>query len=89
MSVWVSKEGGARLFSVVPGEDKKQWAQVETQEIPFKHKKTLFYCDGDQTLEQITQRGCGVFILGDIQNPAGHSPEQPALADPVLSRGLD
>lgn len=39
------KEVVAKLFSVVPGEDRKQWAQVETQENPFKHKKPLFYCE--------------------------------------------
>lgn len=37
------------------------------------------------------QRGCGFPIPGDIQNPTGHSPEQPALVDPAFSRefGLD
>jgi len=34
------------------------------------------------------QGGCGVSILGDIQNPAGHSPEQPAIADPTLNQGI-
>uniref|UniRef100_A0A8C0BUQ5 Uncharacterized protein n=1 Tax=Buteo japonicus TaxID=224669 RepID=A0A8C0BUQ5_9AVES len=28
-------------------------------------------------------RSCGVSILGDIQNSTGHSPGQPALADPA------
>lgn len=27
-----------------------------------------------ETLEQVTQRGSQVSILGDAQNPAGHSP---------------
>lgn len=44
VSVWC-RESGARLSSVVPSEDKKQRAPAETWEIPFKHKKTLFYCD--------------------------------------------
>ncbi|XP_009876366.1 PREDICTED: anion exchange transporter-like, partial [Apaloderma vittatum] len=37
------------------------------------------------SLEQIDQRDCRVCILGDIQTPADHGPEQPAIADPALS----
>ncbi|KAK4824797.1 hypothetical protein QYF61_019465 [Mycteria americana] len=44
-----------------------------------------FYCESGQTLEQTAQRGCGVSILADIQNPTRHTSEQPALADPALS----
>jgi len=42
-------------------------------------------------LEQVSQRGCGVSVLGDIQNVTGCSPEQPAVADLALGRevGLD
>jgi len=38
-------------------------------------------------MEQVTQRDCGVSILGDIQNPAGPEPgpEQPGLVDSALS----
>lgn len=45
---------------------------------------STIYCKGDQTWEQVAQRGCGVSDLGDIQNLAGHGPEQPG---PALSRG--
>lgn len=48
------------------------------------NRKSIFFCKGDQTLEQVAQRGCGVSDLGDIKNLAEHGPEQP---DPVLSRG--
>lgn len=36
-------------------------------------------------------RGCGVSILGDLQNLTGCSPRQVALVDPVMSEvvGLD
>ncbi|KAK4828388.1 hypothetical protein QYF61_026126 [Mycteria americana] len=40
------KEKGARLFS----EDKRQWAQIDTQKILFKHKKKDSHCEGDQEL---------------------------------------
>lgn len=63
-------------------------AQTEIQEILLKHKKKLIYCESDQRVEQVTQRGSVVFILGDIQNSAGHGPEQPALADPAFEQGF-
>ncbi|KAK4832246.1 hypothetical protein QYF61_021171 [Mycteria americana] len=47
------------------------------------------WCPGGLTLERVAQRGCGVSIVGDTQNSAGHGPEQPALPDPALSRWLD
>lgn len=37
-------------------------------------------------LVQIAHRGCGVFILGDIQHPTGHSPKQPVAGNSALSR---
>ncbi|KAK4811097.1 hypothetical protein QYF61_016383 [Mycteria americana] len=49
----------------------------------IRKKTPLFYCEGGQTLEQVAQRGCGVSVLGDIKNPTGCGPEEPALVDPV------
>lgn len=37
-------------------------------------------------MEQTAQGSCGGSILGGIKDPTGHSPGQPALVDPVLSR---
>lgn len=37
--------------------------------------------EGDQALKQVAQGVCVVSILGDIQNPTGHKPEQPSAAD--------
>lgn len=36
---------------------------------------------GILTQEQVTQRGCGVSICGDVKNPTGYGPGQPALSD--------
>lgn len=68
---------------------KRNGAQTEMQEIRFKHKKELFYSEGDQTLDEGAQRGCGVSPFGDTQKLSGYSPEQPAAAAPALRRRLD
>jgi len=54
----------------------------------LKVRKSFFYCKHDQTLAQVAQRGCGVSILEDIQNLTGRGPEQRAVGDPALSRGM-
>lgn len=55
----------------------------------FKHKKELFYYGRGQTLEQVATRDCGVSTHEDVQNSAGHSPEQSVLADPARVGALD
>ena len=40
-------------------------------------------------MEQAAHGGCGVSFSGDIQNPPGRGPVQPALGDPALAEGLD
>lgn len=49
----------------IEGKDERQSSQTEILEIPFKpeggrkkNKKKLFYSEGSQTLEQLTQIGC-------------------------------
>lgn len=37
-------------------------------------------------MTQAVSRGCGVPTLGAIGDLTAHNPEQPVLADPVLSR---
>ena len=36
-----------------------------------------------------TQGGCGVSFSGDIQDPPGQGPVQPAVGDPASAGGLD
>ncbi|KAK4826188.1 hypothetical protein QYF61_006132 [Mycteria americana] len=64
-----------------PVTQQKEMTEIEIEEIPFKCKRKHFYWRQGQTLEQVTQRVCGVSILGGIQNLNGHSPEQTPLAD--------
>ena len=40
-------------------------------------------------LEQAAQWGCGASFSGDIQDPPGRSPVQPAVDDPASGGGLD
>lgn len=52
-------------------------------------RKPHFYSEGGQTLAQDARRGCGDSMLGGIQNPAGHSPGQPAVGDPAWPGSVD
>ena len=40
-------------------------------------------------LQQAAQGGCGLSFSGDIQDPPGQGPVQPALGDPASAGGLD
>ena len=40
-------------------------------------------------LLQAAQGGCGVSFSGDIQDPPGQGPVQPAVGDPASAGGLD
>jgi len=66
-----------------------QWAQTEAQEVPPEHEEELLPSEGGGALEQAAQEGCGVSFSGDIQDPPGQGPVQPALGDPAWAGGLD
>ena len=68
-----------------PETGQEELAQIGIQEMMFKCKKNAFYCKDGQALAQVAQRGCGISVLGDTQNPTGCSAEQPALGDPALA----
>lgn len=74
--------------------DSRQWRPMKGQEamgtssLPLKQKKKLSYGVRAQALGQVIPAGCGVFILGAIQNSARQCPEQPTVADIALSRGF-
>jgi len=54
-----------------------------------EHEEELLHSEGDGALEQAAQRGCGVSFSGDIQDPPGQGPVQPAVGDPASAGGLD
>ena len=78
------KEDGARFHS----EQNKVMKQVGTQEI-LSQKEKQINTECGHTPEQAAQRGCGISILGDIQNSAGDSPEQLVTLGHALSEALD
>ena len=80
---------GQTLFSGAQWQDKGQQAQTEAQEVPSEHEKELLPSEGDRALEQAAQGGCRVSFSGDIQDPPGQGPVQPAVGDPASARGLD
>jgi len=69
-------------------QDKGQWAQSEAEEVPAEHEEELLPSEGDGALEQAAQGRCG-FSSGDIQDPPGQGPVQPAVGDPASAGGLD
>ena len=80
---------GQTLSSGAQRQDKGQWAQTEAEEVPSEDEEELLPSEGDGTLEQAAQGGCGVSFSGDIQDPPGQGAVQPALDDPALAEGLD
>jgi len=62
--------------------------QAEHQVVRTLHV-VYFHSEGDGALEQAAQGGCGVSFSGDIPDPPGQGPVQPAVADPALVGRLD
>jgi len=85
----VSGGWGQALLSSAQRQDKGQWAQTEAQEVPSEYEEELLPSEGDGALEQAAQGGCGVSFSGDIQDPPGQGPLQPAVGDPASAEELD
>ena len=78
---------GQTPLSVAQWQDKGQRAQTEAEEVPPEHEEELLPSEGDGALDQAAQGGCGVSFSGDIQDPPGQGPVQPALGDPAWAGG--
>ena len=87
--MWVSGGWGQTLLSGAQRQDKGQWALSEAQEVPSEQEEELLPSEGDGALEQAAQGGCGVSFSGDIQDPPGQGPVQPAVGDAAWAGGLD
>ena len=81
------------------GPDSFQWCPATGQgatgtktkayEAPNEHEEELLPSEGDGALEQAAQGGCEVSFSGDIQDPPGQGPVQPALGVPASAGRLD
>jgi len=83
------KRVGPDCFQWCPATGQGQWAQTEAQEVPSEDEEELLPSEGDGALVEVAQGGCGVSFFGDIQDPPGQGPVQPAAGDPALAAGLD
>lgn len=71
-------------FQQCPVTGPVQKAQSEAQDVPSEWQETHFYCQDDQALTQVAQRGCEVSLFGDVQKLSRHSPGQLVLGGPAL-----
>ena len=68
------RDDGARLFSVVYRERAKGNGHKLKCHTLLLNVGRNSHCEGCQTLEEVAQRGRGVSVYGDTENPAGRSP---------------
>lgn len=67
-------------FTGAQGQDKRQWAQTEVLKDLSEHQEAVFYCKGDQRLEQVASGSCNIPYLGDINKLIWSWPGLAALA---------
>jgi len=83
----VSGGWGQTLFSGAQQQDKGQRAQTEAEKVPAEHEEEFLPSEGDGSLAQAAQSGCGVSFSGDIPDPPGQGPLQSAVGDPAWAGG--
>ena len=67
----------------------KPWVRLDYSDIQLQRFNSHMKGKHDGALEQAAQGGCGVSFSGDIQDPPGRGPVQPAVGDPASAGGLD
>lgn len=69
---------GQSLFRDAQWQDKGQWTQSGTQDVPPEHNEYFLYLEGDEAPEQDVQTGFGVSFLETFKTP-GRGPVQMIL----------
>lgn len=80
-------EDGVRFFSAEPSmATTGNMHKMKQRKLYLNTSLKVFYCEGGQTQNQVAQRGCGVSISEDTQNPTGHSEGQTPLGGPCFEQ---
>lgn len=72
------QEDGARQWCVFQAIGKEAKAETNARDVTAQREEELLSSAGDQALEQIDQRDCGLSLTGNIQQPYGHNSMQSA-----------
>lgn len=72
-----------------PGIEQEAIGTHWTQKVLSKHKKNKIQHEDDQSITQVAQRSCWMFLVGVQKYLIGHSFEWPPLADPAWAGSLD
>lgn len=82
---WVDERENQTLLSGGQWQNKRQWTQIETREVPMNIRKCFFPV---KVVEHWHRRDYGASILRDTQTQLA-SPGHPAPADPAWAGRLD
>lgn len=68
----MSEKDRAWFLSVVASDERRVKGHIKPHEIPSERDKTRFYHKGGLTLDQVSLKGCGYSICGEIQGLTRH-----------------
>lgn len=67
------------LFLLLSARTRGNGPKVKCGRFPLIiRREIVFHCEDDEALTYVAERGCGLFICGNIQKLSGHKPEQGA-----------